>query len=140
MLKQPKNVSTIEKIVNLGVENHEVLNAIFEIAKNNETNIIVSLIYLVGKGNQNAIKAIYALSNSDIKVATNALGILSESNAECQKAYDKEIDRNIKELFSDSSDSYYKTIIDILENAAITMNNEKAIDALIKNMYPPSTL
>ena len=67
------------------MKNDEILKAILEVAKYDAESTIMSLTYLVGKGNKNAINAIYALSQSYSDISTKALTMLSESNPECQK-------------------------------------------------------
>lgn len=66
------------------VENDENLKAILEVAKHDAESTIMPLTYLVGKGNKNAINAVYALSQSYSDISTKALTMLSESNLECQ--------------------------------------------------------
>ena len=140
LVEQAKNVSAsaIEKIVNMGIENKEVLKAMLEVAEYDIENTIMSLTYLAEKGNKNAINAIYALSHSYSEISTRSLLILSESNPECKKMLEMIIDKYSEIIFKNNN---YTTIpkIKTLGNIAKVTHNEDVINKLIEKLFSRSS-
>ncbi len=136
LIKQAKNDSAlaVEKIINMGVENDEILKAILEVAKHDVESTIMSLTYLVGKGNKNAINAIYALSQSYSDISTKALMMLSESNPECKKMLKIIINKYCEIIFAYDNFTIISTI-KTLGNIAKSMHDEKIINILIEKLF-----